>query len=76
VAARLRRAVGDAAQVLGPSPSPVLRVNNSYRFQCMLKYKNESLVKPAVKAVLAEVERALLAQGVGMSVDVDPYVLW
>jgi len=76
VAARLRRAVGDAAQVLGPSPSPVLRVNDSYRFQCMLKYKNESLVKPAVKAVLAEVERALLAQGVGMSVDVDPYVLW
>ncbi|WP_172673648.1 hypothetical protein, partial [Calditerricola satsumensis] len=66
----------DTAQVLGPSPSPVLRVNDRYRFQCVLKYKNESLVKPAVKAVLAEVERALSAQGVGLSVDVDPMVLW
>ncbi|GAB6932516.1 primosomal protein N' [Calditerricola satsumensis] len=76
VAARIRRAVDDTAQVLGPSPSPVLRVNDRYRFQCVLKYKNESLVKPAVKAVLAEVERALSAQGVGLSVDVDPMVLW
>jgi primosomal protein N' (replication factor Y) (superfamily II helicase) len=54
----------DSYQVLGPSPAMVLRVANRYRWQIMLKYSpGASLQVPPIPAV---------ADGVSMSIDVEP----
>src|SRR5699024_7484624 len=33
--------VGDATIILGPTPSPIPRLKNRYRYHCMIKYKRE-----------------------------------
>jgi primosomal protein N' (replication factor Y) (superfamily II helicase) len=54
----------DSYQVLGPSPAMVLRVANRYRWQIMLKYSpGASLQVPPIPVV---------ADGVSMSIDVEP----
>jgi primosomal protein N' (replication factor Y) (superfamily II helicase) len=54
----------DNYQVLGPSPAMVLRVANRYRWQIMLKYlPGAALQMPMIPTV---------ADGVSMSIDVEP----
>jgi primosomal protein N' (replication factor Y) (superfamily II helicase) len=54
----------DLYQVLGPSPAMVLRVANRYRWQIMLKYLPGAALRfPSIPPV---------ADGVSMSIDVEP----
>jgi primosomal protein N' (replication factor Y) (superfamily II helicase) len=57
-------ACSDAYQVLGPSPAMVLRVANRYRWQIMLKYSPGSALQLPVIPVVAE--------GISMSIDIEP----
>jgi primosomal protein N' (replication factor Y) (superfamily II helicase) len=54
----------DSYQVLGPSPAMVLRVANRYRWQIMLKYLPGAALQVPVIPVVAD--------GVSMSIDVEP----
>ncbi|MBB6449349.1 primosomal protein N' (replication factor Y) [Geomicrobium halophilum] len=46
----LRSNLGEDAIVLGPTPSPIARIKDRYRCQCMVKYKDE----PALTELLRE----------------------
>lgn len=64
-----------ALDVLGPVASPVPRIKDRYRFQCMVKYRGEA---PAAQLIMRAVESfddLCRQEKLTLSVDVDPQVL-
>lgn len=64
-----------ALDILGPVASPIPRIKNRYRFQCMVKYRGDldavGLVRETAAATLAGLRDASLQ----ISIDVDPQML-
>ncbi|MFJ9499818.1 primosomal protein N' [Brevibacillus centrosporus] len=71
----LRQRLAETTILLGPVASPIARVKDRFRFQIMLKYRDE----PQLSALLAQATAAFdewnKQQKVLMTIDVDPYVL-
>jgi primosomal protein N' (replication factor Y) len=70
--ARLR-AGGFAAQLLGPAPASVARVNYTYRYRLTLDCKNTRELRTLLAAMLAEFARDKRSKGVGAFADVNSY---
>jgi primosomal protein N' (replication factor Y) (superfamily II helicase) len=66
--------LSNEAVVLGPVASPIPRINNRYRYQCLIKYKRESDLEPTLKNVLAHYQKEATS-GLQVSVDVNPFIL-
>ncbi|REK67149.1 MAG: primosomal protein N' [Cohnella sp.] len=63
-------------EVLGPVASPIPRLKDRYRFQCMVKYRGEDVDAHAWTAqTLLELTGAAKKHGVQVSVDVDPQMM-
>lgn len=60
--------------ILGPVASPIPRINNRYRYQCLIKYKREPDLARTLKQVL-DVYQKNPIQGLQVSVDVNPFIL-
>jgi primosomal protein N' (replication factor Y) (superfamily II helicase) len=59
-------------ELLGPAPASILRVNNRYRWQIMLKFPSDQLPKiPDWEKV-----RSLCHFSVNLTIDVDPLNMW
>ncbi len=59
---------GDAAELLGPSPAPMLKLRNRYRYRCLMRAKGRRPLFAAARHVLnMEQDRR-----VRVSVDMDP----
>jgi primosomal protein N' (replication factor Y) len=71
----LRQRIAPTTVLLGPVASPIPRVKDRFRFQIMLKYRDE----PHLAELLAQAQAAFdewnKQQKVLMTIDVDPYVL-
>lgn len=61
--------------VLGPVASPIPRINNRYRYQCLIKYKREPELGQALKKVLDNYQHEMATGGLAISVDLNPYIL-
>ncbi|CFJ40511.1 primosome assembly protein PriA [Mycobacterium tuberculosis] len=61
--------------LLGPVASPIARVKDRFRFQIMLKYRDEPNVTELLTQATAAFEEWNKQQKVLMTIDVDPYVL-
>src|SRR5690625_440479 len=60
--------------ILGPTPSPIARIKNRYRYQVMVKYRSE----PGLQLLIQEILDKLIKerkQDVQIIVDMDPYQL-
>lgn len=66
---------GAALEVLGPVSSPIARLKDRYRFQCMVKYRGDVDASLLTSQVLAEMGDAVKRSGVQISVDVDPQMM-
>jgi len=75
VTRRLQERLKGAAQVIGPVAAPIARMKNRYRFQSMIKYNNEPMVRTVLQETLAEWEPLLKKQDVQLIIDIDPRVL-
>ncbi|RKP55375.1 primosomal protein N' [Cohnella endophytica] len=64
-----------ALEVLGPVSSPIARLKDRYRFQCMVKYRGDVDASLLVSRVLGEIGEAAKRGGVQISVDVDPQMM-
>ncbi|MBB6671164.1 primosomal protein N' [Cohnella nanjingensis] len=64
-----------AAEVLGPVPSPIPRLKDRYRFQCMVKYRGDVDARAWAAETLKELAETAKRHGVQMSVDVDPQMM-
>ncbi|MFI2857617.1 primosomal protein N' [Paenibacillus sp. JSM ZJ436] len=71
----LDRFSAEALDVLGPVASPIPRLKNRYRFQCMIKWRGNMDAVSLVRQVAEELQEAARDQTLQISIDVDPQML-
>lgn len=64
--------VSDKSIIIGPSPSPVERINNKHRFQILLKYKREPSLVDVLNALDEKYTQIYKKTGLSLKIDVDP----
>lgn len=70
----IRSSLSEKAVVLGPTVSPIARIKDRYRYQCMIKYKNEPELTKVLQSV-AERYNSEIAKGkLQLSMDMYPYM--
>lgn len=67
----LKNGLSDQCILLGPTPNAIMRVNNRYFYQVIIKYKNEPNLQPILKKILTDTQRAT-AHGLKLSIDSEP----
>ncbi|MED4226048.1 primosomal protein N' [Neobacillus cucumis] len=70
----VRSQVSDKAVVLGPAASSIPRINNRYRYQCLIKYKREPNLTKTLKTILDQYQKDT-KNGLQVSIDVNPVIL-
>ncbi|MDG5470237.1 primosomal protein N' [Jeotgalibacillus sp. ET6] len=70
----LKQKLSSQAVILGPVASPIARIQNRYRYQCLIKYKKEEGLKPLLKAILNDYQSAK-KDSVMIHIDVQPYIM-
>lgn len=74
IAAFVRSRISNQAVVLGPAASPIPRINNRYRYHCLIKYKREPELNKTLKAILDQYQNDTKS-GLLVSIDVNPFIL-
>lgn len=74
ITAYVRSRVSNDTVVLGPAASPIPRINNRYRYQCLIKYKREPDLPMTLKTILDQYQKDSTS-GLQVSIDVNPYIL-
>ncbi|WP_077211473.1 primosomal protein N' [Bacillus dakarensis] len=67
--------VSKDAIILGPVASPIPRINNRYRYQCLIKYKREPDLSRILKSLLDHYQQEMASSGLQISIDLNPYIL-
>ena len=75
ITAFIKRQVGPQTVVFGPSASPVSRINNRYRYQCLIKYKREPNLSTILKKLNETYGRNATQSGLQLSIDVNPFIM-
>lgn len=71
IATKLKQGLSSQAILLGPTPNAIMRVNNRYFYQVIIKYKQEPMLQPLLKEILTDTQRAT-ARGLKLSIDAEP----
>lgn len=71
----LSKCVGRNTVILGPTPSPIPRIKDRYRFQCMIKYRQEPSLREYIEQIRASFERDIQKDDLQIIVDMQPYHL-
>jgi primosomal protein N' (replication factor Y) len=72
IAQYLRQKLSNRTIVLGPVASPIARVKDRYRYQCMIKYKLEPELIPALRFIMDHYQQEM-QQKLGIAIDLQPY---
>ncbi|OLN22834.1 primosomal protein N' [Domibacillus antri] len=75
IVTKITPSLSPAAVILGPVASPIARINNRYRWQCLIKYKREPNLTDVLKEVLEHYSKKGKSNGLMVSIDIHPYVL-
>ncbi len=62
-------------EVYGPVASPIPRMKDRYRFQCMVKYRGNDSVIELVRRTISAFDDVVKQEKLQISVDIDPQVL-
>ncbi|WJY28787.1 MULTISPECIES: primosomal protein N' [Sporosarcina] len=62
--------------LIGPTASAVSRVNNRYRYQCLIKYKKEPKLTETLQALIRHYRTGWIKDGLLLSVDKSPVVIY
>jgi primosomal protein N' (replication factor Y) len=65
-------ALDDKVQVLGPSPAPLSKINDNYRWRVLLRSKEQSLMRRVLSRAAEEFSEVKGKSHVQLIVDVDP----
>ncbi|WP_164669057.1 primosomal protein N' [Virgibacillus doumboii] len=71
----LSNKIKDETVVLGPTPSPIARMKDRYRYQCMVKYKSEPQLRTLIKKVIRQFDEEIRKNDLQIAVDMQPYQL-
>lgn len=72
VADWLRGNLSNQVSIIGPTVASISRLQNRYRYQCLIKYKIEPNLIPVLQRLLAMYRADWIKQGILMTVDLDP----
>ncbi|WNF35510.1 primosomal protein N' [Bacillaceae bacterium IKA-2] len=75
ITAFIRRSLSNKTIVLGPVVCSIPRIKDRYRYQCMIKYKNEPLLVDVLKEVIENYRREIQQGNLQISIDMNPYVM-
>lgn len=75
IVAFIRRSLSTKSIILGPVVCPIPRIKDRYRYQCMIKYKNEPRLVDVLKEVIENYKREIQQGNLHVSIDMNPYVL-
>ncbi len=75
IAARLQESLSSNAIILGPVASPIPRVKDRYRYQCVIKYKNEPNLKEILNEILVHYQKRMQQDQLTISVDMHPQTI-
>ncbi|WP_338469870.1 primosomal protein N' [Niallia sp. XMNu-256] len=67
--------LSNQAQILGPVASSIPRINNKYRYQCIVKYKKEPNLTATLKKILDYHQQESYSTGLQISIDKNPYIM-
>ncbi|WOV85228.1 primosomal protein N' [Sporosarcina jeotgali] len=62
--------------IIGPTASAISRVNNRYRYQCLIKYKKEPKLTETLQALIRIYRTDWIKDGLQLSVDKSPVVIY
>ncbi|WP_042144932.1 primosomal protein N' [Paucisalibacillus sp. EB02] len=71
----LMKVVSEETIVLGPTPSPISKMKDRYRYQCMIKYKNEPNLRKKIKKIMDQFADEVRKEDLLITVDMQPYHL-
>ncbi|MBU8565887.1 primosomal protein N' [Virgibacillus pantothenticus] len=71
----LSKVVHKQTILLGPTPSPIPRIKNRYRYQCMIKYRNEPHLQDELRKIMEHFSEQIRKDGLLISIDMQPYHL-
>ncbi|WP_144550202.1 primosomal protein N' [Peribacillus simplex] len=61
--------------VLGPVASPISRINNRYRYQCLIKYKREPDLNQHLRILLEHYQKETAQNHLQISIDLNPQIM-
>ncbi|MGE7903742.1 primosomal protein N' [Peribacillus sp. NPDC094092] len=61
--------------VLGPVASPISRINNRYRYQCLIKYKREPDLNQHLRTLLEHYQKETAQNHLQISIDLNPQIM-
>lgn len=70
----LREHVSDEAIVLGPVASPIVRMKDRYRYQCVIKYKNEPKLTKLLEEIKQHYVKEIAKGDLQINIDMNPYM--
>ncbi|EOR26591.1 primosome assembly protein PriA [Niallia nealsonii AAU1] len=71
----VRNRLSPQTVILGPVASPIARIKNKYRYQCLIKYKQEPNLEEVLKSILDHYQTEISTNGLQISIDVNPFIL-
>jgi len=71
----IKKGISQQAVVYGPMPSPIARVNNRYRYQCLIKYKIEPHLLETLTALNEQFSLMVGKKDVYLSIDMNPNMM-
>lgn len=70
----LKNRLSSRSIILGPVASPIARIQDKYRYQCIIKYKHEPELKNLLKKILDQYSDTG-KDAVSINIDVQPYIM-
>jgi primosomal protein N' (replication factor Y) len=71
----LRQKCSPQTIILGPVASPIARIKNRYRYQCMIKYKQEPQLKSVLRTINEHYQAEMTKDQLQIAIDFNPTML-
>lgn len=68
----LRGQLSNESQIIGPTASSISRLQNRYRYQCLIKYKKEPKLPEILQQLTSMYRADWIKKGIIMSIDLNP----
>lgn len=75
IAQYLKANISNDAKILGPVASPIARIKDRYRYQCVIKYKQENQLTSLLKNIMDHYKRDIEQKQLTISIDMNPYMM-
>ena len=74
IARHLKANLSEEAVILGPTASPLSKINNRYRYQCLIKYKREASLSDVLSSIHHHYQ-SKSKEGLTVAIDMEPYMM-